>query len=91
MIEHDFTIGVHDYTVSFTVSDKGDGRFDGPFSIGRFEDDGSTTPIDFASFSDEERAELRRKLQDYAERDADCRRYFEPEEEADRAYDESNY
>jgi hypothetical protein len=89
--EHDFTIGAHDYTVSFSIADNGDASFDGPFSIGRFEDDGSITPIDFASFTDDERSQLRRKLQDYAERDFDCRRYFTPEDDADRAYDDSNY
>lgn len=87
MVEHDFSIGEHDYVVAFAINDTGDAGFDGPFAIARYTEEG-IQPIDYASLTPYEREELRIKLQNYAERDFDCRRYFASEEDDDRRYDE---
>jgi len=90
----DFSIGANDYEVVFSIADKGDARFDGPFELRRYPNDDEPNDmieVEFSTLNDDEREELRRKLQTYAENDADLRRYHEPEEAADRAYDESNY
>ena len=91
MTEHDFSVGAHDYFVTFTIDDRDPNRgasFDGPFSVGRYEDDGSIVPVDFASFTPEERDELRRKMQAYAERDQDLRSAARYDDDADRDYDD---